>query len=257
MAKSRKPAAKSAARLYTLKVALIGAPLTPGFAKKNPIVARTIQVRGDQTLEDLHHAIFGAFDREDEHMYEFQFGEQPMERNAPRYVLPLAMKDPIADMPAAAGSVRSTTLDALKLAVDRAFFYWFDFGDDWMHQITVVAVEDKAPKGKYPKVVQRVGASPPQYADFEEEEEEELEEEEAAEEEVEETAASHEIPDGAAADVSCLIGEQHLRDGEYQKAVEAFTRSLESRTTADAHEGRARAYRALADDDDRRALSLR
>src|SRR5512135_50291 len=32
-------------------------------------MSRTIQIRGDQTLEDLHHAIFDAFDRWDEHMY--------------------------------------------------------------------------------------------------------------------------------------------------------------------------------------------
>jgi hypothetical protein len=31
----------------------------------------------------------------------------------------------------------------------------------------VLAVEDKAPKGKYPKVTKRVGKSPPQYADEE------------------------------------------------------------------------------------------
>jgi hypothetical protein len=44
---------------------------------------------------------------------------------------------------------------------DQAFGYWFDFGDDWWHQINVVAVEEKVPKGKCPKVTKRVGKSPP------------------------------------------------------------------------------------------------
>jgi tetratricopeptide (TPR) repeat protein len=57
------------------------------------------------------------------------------------------------------------------------------------------------------------------------------------------------LPDGTAADVGCLIGEMHLSNGEFDKAVEAFSRAIETKPTADAYEGRARAYRALADSD--------
>ena len=58
--------------------------------KKNRVISRTIQIRGDQTLEDLHHAIFYAFGREDEHMYEFQVGGKgPMDPKARRYTLHL------------------------------------------------------------------------------------------------------------------------------------------------------------------------
>ena len=62
---------------------------------------------------------------------------------------------------------------------------------------------------------------------------------------------------GAAADMRCLVGEMHLGNGEYHKAIEAFTRALESNPTADVYEGRARAYRALADEDERKARGLR
>ena len=57
-------------KLYTLDVFIIGGPIDEKFVKKNKIICRTIQIRGDQTLEDLHYAIFDAFDREDEHMYD-------------------------------------------------------------------------------------------------------------------------------------------------------------------------------------------
>jgi hypothetical protein len=73
-------------------------------------------------------------------------------------------------------------------------------------------------------------------------------------------AAPHapgEIPEAAASDVGCLIGELHLSKGDYGRAVEAFGRSLEHTPTADAYEGRARAYRALAEQDERSALQLR
>ncbi len=49
---------------------------------------------------------------------------------------------------------------------NESFGYWFDFGDDWWHQIDVVESVAPAPKGKYPKITNRVGASPPQYAEF-------------------------------------------------------------------------------------------
>jgi hypothetical protein len=66
--------------------------MTESFLKKNRVVSRTIQIRGDQTLAELHRAIFDAFDREEEHMYEFQIGgEGPMDPRARRHVLPAAM----------------------------------------------------------------------------------------------------------------------------------------------------------------------
>ena len=56
-----------------------------------------------------------------------------------------------------------------------------------------------------------------------------------------------------AADAACLVGELHLQKGDYLKAIEAFTRAIESHPTPDAYQGRAQAYRALADSDERRA----
>jgi hypothetical protein len=168
---AKKQAAKAAGRdekLYTLDVFIIGGPMTEGFLKKNRVISRTIQIRGDQTLAELHRAIFDAFDREEEHMYEFQVGgERPMDSRARRYVLPACMHDD--DKPA--GDVKSTTLGSLGLQDRDVFGYWFDFGDDWWHQIDVVAIEEGAARGKFPKVTKRVGKSPPQYADWDEEDE--------------------------------------------------------------------------------------
>ena len=68
-----------------------------------------------------------------------------------------------------AGWVDKSTIDSLEPGeVGDRFGYWFDFGDDWWHQINVEGVEDKVPRGKFPKVTKRVGKSPPQYADEEE-----------------------------------------------------------------------------------------
>ena len=71
-----------APQLYTLKIFLTDGPITKAFAGKE--ISRTIQMRGDQTLQALHRAIFKAFDREEEHLHEFNFGTGPYDRNGPR-----------------------------------------------------------------------------------------------------------------------------------------------------------------------------
>src|SRR4051812_31208813 len=95
--KPLKAADQGETRLFTLEVFILGGPVSDQFLKKNPVISRTIQIRGDQTLEDLHHAIFEAFGRFDEHMYEFQFGKGPMDPEAPRYVLPHAFEMPVGE----------------------------------------------------------------------------------------------------------------------------------------------------------------
>jgi hypothetical protein len=61
----------------------------------------------------------------------------------------------------------------------------------------------------------------------------------------------------SAADVGLLVGEQHLRDGNYARALAAFNRAIEVEPTPDAYEGRARAYQGLAELDERQARAIR
>jgi len=154
-------------RTFTLEVTIVGGPITRSFVRKNPVISRTIEARGDHTLAELHEAIFNAFDRYDEHLYEFQFGgKRPMDRQARRYCPPMAMDNPFGEKEADAAR---TTLGSLGLATGDVFYYWFDFGDDWWHRIEVLAIAEGAPLGKLPRVTQRVGESPPQYVDMDEE----------------------------------------------------------------------------------------
>ena len=149
-------------QVYTLQVFLTDGPITKALAGKE--ISRTIQIRGDQTLKALHQVIFEAFDREEEHLHEFNFGKGPYDRDGPRYTLASNTKDFMTDE-VTAGDVAKTTLDSLGLEVGRSFGYWFDFGDDWRHEIRVQRIEAAPPRGRFPKVIARVGESPPQYAD--------------------------------------------------------------------------------------------
>jgi hypothetical protein len=67
------------------------------------------------------------------------------------------------------GISTETKIGSLDLEVGEPFGYWFDFGDDWWHQINVNSIKGIIPKGNYPKIIDRVGESPPQYADLDEE----------------------------------------------------------------------------------------
>ena len=40
---------------------------------------------------------------------------------------------------------------------ERAFGYWFDFGDDWYHQVQVERIEQAISTVTYPRVIKRVG----------------------------------------------------------------------------------------------------
>ncbi len=162
---TKRPVDSVGPTIYTLNIFLISGPIARAFVKKNPVISRTIQIRGDQTLADLHEAIFEAYNRFDAHMYEFQLGKGPMD--GPRYVLPTAYESD--DDSPAAGLVNKTKIDSLRLKKDQSFGYWFDFGDDWWHQIDVEAIEPAATAtGTYPKITKRVGKSPPQYPNSEE-----------------------------------------------------------------------------------------
>jgi Plasmid pRiA4b ORF-3-like protein len=164
---SKKVVNSSANGLYVLDVFLIDGPITSEFIADNPEVSRTIEIKGSNTLEELHKIIFKAFDREEEHMYEFQVGGNgPQDPNAIRYGLKQAFSSSGLTL-TPTGDVSSTSIAEVGLSIDEAFGYWFDFGDDWWHQINVTNILDKAPTGKYPRITKRLGASPPQYADFE------------------------------------------------------------------------------------------
>ena len=142
---------------------------------------RKIAVKDDHTLDDLHGAIFEAFDRYDEHLYSFFF-PLPGVKNVRRimqesreFTHPAACEG--GPFGSDAADATKTILSSLKLKPKQLFYYLFDFGDEWWHEITVEATEAAAEKGrKYPCVVDTKGKSPPQYPDNDDLDDEEDEE---------------------------------------------------------------------------------
>jgi hypothetical protein len=132
---------------------------------------RKIAILPDQTLDDLHEAIFDAFDRYDDHLYSFTFLKRRTPRSRPvpsaEYVHPAAY-DPgesWGDDPVDEFDASETTIGSLSLQPKMTFEYLFDFGDSWEHLITVEAIDAPRtkPKSDYPAVEESHGESPPQY----------------------------------------------------------------------------------------------
>ena len=159
--------------IYRLKVSLVECP--PWAADE--AVWRIVDMKGNQTLEQLHRAIFKAFDRFDDHLYSFYMTKNRRDvtqEYASRYLF----EDndfPFGGIPR---NARYAKLDKLALRPRRRFYYRFDYGDDWEHVVEVLSVKDEEPVGKYPRVSESHGESPEQYPELDEDEEEEEGEEE-------------------------------------------------------------------------------
>ena len=160
-ASGQRGAGSDANLVYTLDVYLVNGPMDEEYAEQE--ISRLIDIHSGQTLHDLHRAIFEAFERWEEHLYEFNLGEGPQDQSA------LYMYNAGWDAPGEeAGNPETTTLGELALDVGRRFGYTFDMGDQWEHVIEVVAAKKATGKGTYPRVVKKVGPAPPQYPEDDE-----------------------------------------------------------------------------------------
>ncbi|MBN1485752.1 MAG: hypothetical protein JXA37_13645 [Chloroflexia bacterium] len=121
---------------------------------------RTVELRSEQTLEDLHGAIQQAFDWDADHLYTFFLnGEKwderysfacPFEQDCPRW----------AD---------EGVLGELGLPPQHEFLYYFDYGDGHQFEVQVVAIQAQAEPGEYPRLVDSRGEAPAQYGWYGEE----------------------------------------------------------------------------------------
>lgn len=144
--------------IYLFKVAL--------ESRKN--IYRTIEMYGSHTLEDLHEMIYRAFDRDDEHLYSFFLTRKAVRgldsrSRYPEYVAPdLDIGEPLF-MQEGKYDASEAQISDLQLKVKDKFYYLFDYGDCWWHEITVLTIVEVPTKAGNPKIVQRSGPSPSQY----------------------------------------------------------------------------------------------
>jgi hypothetical protein len=114
--------------------------------------SKTIEVKEDFTLMQLHKYIQKLIEFDDDHLYEFY-----VEKN-PRNLRNLVSK-----------KLKLNEIYPLK---GEKLYYLFDFGDSWLFQIVKSrkkVIEDN--KVAYPLLVESTGVNPEQYPEYEDYEE--------------------------------------------------------------------------------------
>ncbi len=150
-------------QVYVLKASLVG------FQG----IHRTIAVRSDQTLVDVHDALQAAFDWDDDHLYSFWLDGEFWSRDGREYTHPVHASQPNPLGPFAHGPAprsAATPISRLKLKKGQRIACLFDFGDEW--RVRLVVRQITAEDGQaYPRLLESVGDAPPQYPDYEDVEE--------------------------------------------------------------------------------------
>ncbi|WP_319522583.1 plasmid pRiA4b ORF-3 family protein [uncultured Desulfosarcina sp.] len=148
-------------KIYQLKVSIIGIPK----------LYRVIEISGNCTFDDLHMAIFDAFDRYDPHLYSFFITKADTKNirsiiNSPEITHPQNTIDPMG-FDEKKDSASKTRIGSVALAEKDVFHYLFDFGDDWWHRIRVEKIIESESNRKRVKLIKAVGEAPPQYPEDE------------------------------------------------------------------------------------------
>ena len=136
-----------------------------------PGIHRIITATENCTFDDLHEAIFDAFDRYDPHLYSFFMTKSDTKNmrtiyNAPEITHPQNMEDFMGFGRAKKSAAKTMIWDA-DLEEKDVFHYLFDFGDDWWHRIRVQSIKEiKGSKSKIISITKKVGESPPQYPEY-------------------------------------------------------------------------------------------
>jgi len=156
-------------RIYQFRVSIIGIPK----------LYRIIEASENCTFDDLHDAIFQAFDRFDEHLYSFFITRKDTKNirsiyDAPEITHPMSVEDMIG-FGKMKKSTAKTRIGDVGLNEKDVFHYLFDFGDDWWHRIKVQDINEIKSNKKHLKINKSVGESPPQYPDIDDDFDDEYE----------------------------------------------------------------------------------
>lgn len=117
-------------------------------------IYRTIELRSEQTLDDLHYAIQRAIKWDADHLYSFYMNGQKYDQ---RYAFACPYED---DRPP---WTDEAIIGELGLVTKHKFLYYFDYGDSHEFEVQVVGISPQAEPGEYPRVVDSRGEAPSQY----------------------------------------------------------------------------------------------
>ncbi|HVA65373.1 MAG TPA: plasmid pRiA4b ORF-3 family protein [Elusimicrobiota bacterium] len=130
---------QAAAKVYQLKITLVGL---------EPPVWRRVLVPGDASLGSLHRVIQYAMGWSDCHLHMFHVGKTRIAPRTPDW-------DDVEDE-------RKFVLWDIARKTGAKFFYEYDMGDSWGHEIKVESITPATGAFKGPECLAGAGACPPE-----------------------------------------------------------------------------------------------
>lgn len=121
----------------------------------NPPVWRRIQIPESYTFYDLHAAIQSAMGWTDSHLHMFEIPTDKGEEH------PIVIDGPFGETEEPLLSNEVAIEKYLSLRGDRAA-YIYDFGDYWIHDLTVEDIQTKIARRRYPVCLDGALACPPE-----------------------------------------------------------------------------------------------
>lgn len=131
-----------ARKVFQLRISLEGI---------EPEIWRRIQIPSASTFWDLHCAIQDSFGWQDCHLHEFRLG-----RGKTEVRIGIFEEDDDELLPG-----WDETLEE-HIRARKTFTYVYDFGDNWVHSVTLEKVADAVPRKKYPLCLEGQRACPPE-----------------------------------------------------------------------------------------------
>ena len=126
---------------------------------------RVIEIKSNATFLELHEAIQNAVDFDNDHLFEFFVGRHSESR---AYIIG---GEPNGDTFNTVRTYRSVRISSVwPLPTGMNLYYLFDFGDNWLFQISKTRHKDKMiqPDTVYPRVIEARGKNLEQYPDGDE-----------------------------------------------------------------------------------------
>jgi hypothetical protein len=122
-----------------------------------PPIERRLDLASDLRLDQLHRILQASFEWHDSHLHEFTKGEQRWDDGSAASFEPSPFEDGPPPEPE-----HKTRLDQVLIDVGDQLEYTYDFGDSWLHVLTVEEVIPREQGDPLARLVSAERAAPPE-----------------------------------------------------------------------------------------------
>jgi len=116
---------------------------------------RDIEIKAEQSFEDLHHAIVEAFDFRGDQMSSFYMSDEEWEKGEEIGLMDMGFGEDMGPK-----TMKSTTLQEMIESDDQRILYLYDFLKMWIFYVELVDQKEVEADKNYPRTIREIGVSP-------------------------------------------------------------------------------------------------